>query len=550
MKKLMGMLSLCGIFAMVALPVAANGRSSPSLKVVQTLYGLLEGTHINGITYFKGVPFAKPPVGELRWAAPQDPDPWTGVRAANEYAPMAPQVAETNDWWGPDFYYDYIDKPIPISEDCLYLNIVTPSLTGTEKLPVFVWFHGGAFMHGYSYEPEFEASKLAAKGVVVVTAAYRLGMFGYLATPELSAASSTGTSGNYALLDQIKSIEWVKKNIAAFGGDPENITIGGQSAGAVSVTNILTSPLAKGLFQRAIMSSIFDVFNTFQSFVTKERVYESSKKYLTEKGYENLSVEQLRALPTEAFIGPDTTRGDIYGRGFLAYLDDYVVTENPKDYFLKPGALNGIDLFFGSNSGESNASFAWSTISDINAAAKTTYGDLYDKYNFEKLYKGTDDIGATFESLRLRSELQGTRHLIIAEVLSKLNPDSNIYPYYFTHWTPYRESEIRWAWHSSELWYSFNSLRPIPEQRDWQPLDYKIANDFSSYWANFMKTGNPNGRNLPYWPAVKPDSSALMELGDTFKLRENFYNGTKLAPRDTFMREYLITSHNLESYYQ
>jgi para-nitrobenzyl esterase len=515
-------------------------------EAVKTAYGPVLGIQEGGVLYFKGIPFAKPPVGSLRWQAPEDPEPWTEPLVCDTYAPMAPQIMEPNYWWAQEFYYDYFDKAAPISEDCLYLNVVVPSSPSRTALPVFLWFHGGASLNGYTYEPEFEPSKLAAKGVVVVSAAYRLGPFGYLATPELSAASPTGTSGNYGLLDQIKSIEWVKKNIAAFGGDSNNITIGGQSAGAGAVTQILRSPLAKGLFQRAIMNSSFGAFETIR---TREQVYESGKNYLVKKNLQKLPAEELRALPMDVFFGPDIPRSEITGAGFGYYVDGYVLKENPVDYFLREGALEGMDLFFGSNSGEANAGFALSPADRIYAGAKESYGSLYDKYHFEKLYRGFDDLGATLESLRLRSELQGTRHLIIAEVLSRLNPKSRIYPYYFSHWTPYRESEIRWAWHSAELWYCFNSLRPIPEQRDWQPADYRIAEDFSSYWARFMAEGNPNGPNLPYWPALTPNSGAFMELGDTFRLRTNFYGGTKLAARDSFMREYILTRYGLQHFY-
>ncbi|MDR3168139.1 MAG: carboxylesterase family protein [Treponema sp.] len=521
-------------------------RTKELTEPVKTAYGPVLGIRENGVIYFKGIPFAKPPLGSLRWQAPEDPGSWTDPRVCDTYAPMAPQILDQDYWWAREFYYDYIDKPAPINEDCLYLNITIPQSVSQAKLPVLLWFHGGAFLNGYTYEPEFEPSKLAAKGVVVVSAAYRLGPFGYLATPELSAASPTGTSGNYGLLDQIKSIKWVKENIAAFGGDPDNITIGGQSAGAAAVTQILTSPLAKGLFRRALLNSGFGAFETLR---TRDQIYESSKKYLTKKNLQNLSAEELRALPAEMFFNPDIPRSEITGAGFGLYLDGYVLQENPVDYFLKEGALQGIDLLFGSNSGEANAGFALSSGGAVNTAAKETYGDLYHKYHFEKLYQGFDDFGATLESLRLRSELQGTRHLIIAEVLSRLNPTSRFYPYYFSHWTPYRESEIRWAWHSAELWYCFNSLRPIPEQRDWQSADYRIAEDFSSYWAHFMREGNPNGPNLPYWPGVTPYSGAFMDLGDNFRLRTNFYGGTKLAARDGFMREYIITRYNLGRFY-
>ncbi|MDR3138054.1 MAG: carboxylesterase family protein [Treponema sp.] len=509
---------------------------------VQTLYGSVSGVAEKGVFYFKGIPFAKAPVGALRWQAPEAPEPWAGIRACDSYAPGALQIMDRNFWWAPEFYYDYAGGDMPVSEDCLYLNVVSPRVSPEAKLPVFIWFHGGAYTNGYTYEPEFEPSKLAAKGVVVVSAAYRLGPFGYLATPELSAASPSGTSGNYGLLDQIKSIEWVKKNIAPFGGDPEVITIGGQSAGAGSVTQIIASPLARGLFRRAILNSSFGAAETIR---TRDQIYENSKNYLAKKGLQDLSAEALRALPWETFVNGDIPREEITGAGFGPYLDAYAITEHPRDYFFKEGALRGMDILYGSNSGEGNASFSLSSRNAFYAAAKESYGELYLKYQFEKLYPASDDFGATFEALRLRSEMQGTKHLVIAEILSRLNPSSRIYPYYFSHRPPYRESEIRWAWHSAELWYCFNSLRPVPEQRDWQEEDYKIAEDFSSYWANFMRRASPNGPGLTYWPRAAPEFCLFMELGDTFRLRKDFYGNTRLAARDAFMREYITERYHL-----
>ena len=543
MKKLAVFLALLLMLGTVPAAMA----ESTGLGVVTTAFGDVSGVYENGVTYYKGVPYAAPPVGGLRWAAPVDPEPWDGVLACDEYAPMAMQILSTTDWWGEEFYYDWLDEYPPMSEDCLYLNVVTPAASSDDSYPVFVWFHGGAGMHGYSWEPEFEPSELAKKGVIVVSVGYRLGLFGYMALEELSEASPTGTSGNYGLLDQIKSLEWVQQNIAAFGGDPSRVTIGGQSAGASAVTAILTSPLSKGLVTGAIMNSSFGAFGS--SVTSMEDMYANCNAYLDEKGYGEMTLEELRALPTSAFINETTEKPEIYGKGFGRCLDGWSVTETPIDFFLREGSLEGINLLYGSNSGEGNGSFTISTQEDIFASAKGTYGGLYDKYNFEGLYKGTDDIGATLESLRLRSERGGMQSIIIAEVLSQTQPGSNLYPYYFDHWTPGREEEIRWSWHSGELWYAFASLRDIPEQRDWEPLDYAVADMYSSYWANFIATGNPNGDGVPYWPSASLENPVLMYMGDEFYLRDGFYGGTKLADRDAFMREYIITRNNLEAYY-
>lgn len=527
----------------------AVAQESGGLGIVDTPYGQVSGVYENGVTYYKGVPYAKPPVGDLRWAAPEDPDAWEGVLECDEYAPMAMQILSTADWYGPEFYYDWLDEYPPMSEDCLYLNVVTPATDSADGYPVLIWFHGGAFMHGYSWEPEFEPSELVKKGVIVVSVAYRLGVFGYMATEGLSAASPSGTSGNYALLDQIKSMEWVQKNIAAFGGDPTRVTIGGQSAGAMSVGNIVTSPLAKGLFSGAIVNSSFGMLLS-SSYTTLETVEANSQAYLEGKGYGNLSVEELRALPTSAFMNETTQKSEVYGKGFSACVDGYVLTEPSYDFYFREDALEGINIMIGSVSGELNAEFAISTKDAFYESAKRTYGDLYDKYDFESLYPVTGDVGATIESLRLFGQRGAYQSLIFTQVLSKLNPDSSFYPYYFSHWTPGREEEVRWAWHSSELWYAFKSLRDIPEQRDWEKLDYKVAEDYSSYWANFISTGNPNGGELPYWAAAGIDSPVFMDMGDEFVLRSNFYDGTKKTDRDALMRESVINGANLAQYFE
>jgi para-nitrobenzyl esterase len=522
-------------------------EAQAGLGTVTTADGKVSGLFENGVTYYKGVPYAKPPVGPLRWAAPEDPEPWAGVRASDRYAPMAPQLLSTTDLWGPEFYYDWFEKDPPMSEDCLYLNVVTPATSSSDAYPVMVWFHGGGSMHGYSWEPEFEPSNLVKKGVIVVSVGYRLGVFGYLATQPLSDASPTKTSGNYGLLDQIKSLQWVQKNIASFGGDPRRVTIAGQSAGAGAVCAVLTSPLAKGLFARAIQSWRNNYFETRR---TLDQAQKSGTAYLKEKGLDSMSVKELRALPTAAFMSKDTPRSEVYGKGFGMCTDGYALTETPVQYFIKPSSLNGISLMFGSNSGDRNDSFTVLTKRDILDDARKTYGDLVDKYAFAELYQGVDDIGASWEYWRLKNLQLATTNWVNAQVLSELNPASKIYQEYFDHWPPGRETELRRSFHSSDLWFTFYSLRDIPQQRDWGPLDRQIADAYSSYWAHFIATGDPNGGALPYWPNVSKTVPVFMHIADGFVLRTSFYGGTKMTARDDFMREYAITKGGFHRYFE
>jgi para-nitrobenzyl esterase len=522
-------------------------RAQTGLGTVATLSGRVSGVFENGVTYYRGVPYARPPVGNLRWAAPEDPPPWTGVRISDKYAPMCPQLLSTTDLWGPEFYYDWFEKDPPMSEDCLYLNVVTPATSSRDSYPVMVWFHGGASMHGYSWEPEFEPSNLVKKGVIVVSVGYRLGVFGFLATQALSDASPTKTSGNYGLLDQIHSLRWVQKNIAAFGGDPKRVTIAGQSAGAGAVCAVLTSPLAKGLFSRAIQSWRNSYFETRQTLADTQT---SGMAYLGQKGYDGMSLQELRALPTSAFMSKDTPRSEVYGKGFGPCTDGHALTETPVEYFSKPNSLNGINLVFGSNSGDRNDSFTVLTREDIRKDARRTYSGLVDKYDFEKLYQGVDDAGASWEYWRLKNLQLATTNWVNAQVLSRLNPGSRIYQEYFDHWPPGRETELRRSFHSSDLWFTFYSLRNIPQQRDWRPVDHEIAEAYSSYWAHFIAAGDPNGGALPYWPNASRETPVFMEIGaDRCLVRSSFYGGTKMAARDDFMREFAMVKHGFQRYF-
>ncbi|AEF83691.1 carboxylesterase family [Treponema primitia ZAS-2] len=519
--------------------------------------GLVTGVMADNdtVTTFKGIPFAAPPVGVNRWKAPQPPARWSGVRACDTYAPMAWQILSVDDSWGGEFYYDYIntgDAPL-MSEDCLYLNVTTASTdtsVRTDKRPVYVFFHGGASYHGFSYEAEMNPAALAAKGIIVVTAAYRVGFFGYYANDQLDAETSYHASGNYGLLDQIAALKWVKENIAAFGGDPDQVTIGGQSAGAQASRNLITSPLAKGLFKRAIMESSISAFATL---VTLDDVKTRSANYLKLKGLEGKSLAELRAIPPEFFINSTTTKDEYY-QGLAQCIDGYALVQQPKDFFLQPGVLDGIDLLYGSNDGESSA-WGYGTprpIDTIRTSLQRTYGDLYGKYNFESLYPLTDINTANDSNDYASAELTFMRSRIAAELFA-IN-GKNTYVYYFDHWPsnssrPGRDPARDKSWHSSELWYVFNSMRNIPQQRAWTPADRQMAETLSSYWANFIKTGNPNGAGLPNWPSFSASSKTFMELGKGLEYKveakTSLYTGT-LANRDALLREKVITEYGLE----
>ncbi len=541
---------IAGLLSAYSVPMAVDATPALS-KAIETKSGLVTGvsSEDTAVTIFKGIPFAAPPTGANRWKAPQPAAGWEGVRACDTYAPMAMQILSTADNWGPEFYYDYLDSYPVMSEDCLYLNVATAATDASvaaDKRPVYVWFHGGASYHGYSYEPEFNPEAFAKKGITVVSVGYRLGLFGYYADSRLDAEAAYGTSGNYGLLDQIAALKWVKENIAAFGGDPDNVTIGGQSAGAGATRLLLTSPLAKGLFNRAIMESSFSVYSNVSTLNT---IKTRSSNYMKAKGLEGKTLDELRAVPASYFVNETTTKDEYYV-SLGQNLDGYALTKQPVDYFLTPGALDGIDLIYGSNDGEQSPWRGTSpeSIEAIRDSLKRTYGNLYDKYAVESMYPMHDLRAAVSASTELNAEQGLMRHRVIGEILSVLG--KNPYVYYFDHWPsnstqPGHDAYIDKAWHSSELWYVFNSMRDIPQHRAWTAEDKELAETVNSMWANFIKTGNPNGPGLPEWPAMTNENKTFLEIGKglncDIKAKSSLFTGY-WENRDNMLREYILDS--------
>ncbi|MDO4549415.1 MAG: carboxylesterase family protein, partial [Clostridia bacterium] len=282
----------------------------------------------------------------------------------------------------------------------------------------------------------------------------------------------------------------------------------------------------------------------FGTITPIESKYESCAAYLEEKGYGDMTLEQLRELPTSAFINETTEKPEIYSKGFGACLDGYVLPVNPVDVFTQEGGLNGVNVMFGNNSGDGNDTFSVITKDEFYEGAKNTYGDLYEAYDFESLYVPSDDLGATMINLELQSQQRTTQNTLVAQYLSKLNKDSNVYVFLFSHAAPGREAEIRKAWHSADLWYWFDSMRDIPQQRDWTALDYAIGDMSSQYWVNFAAYGNPNGPEVPYWPTTTADNPVFMDLNDEFAVRTDFYSGTYKADRDNMMRDYVLNRYS------
>lgn len=514
MKRLL----VCLVVLVLTIPACSFAMAEGAvLGVVDTAYGQAQGVAADapyaGVTLFKGIPYAAPPVGDLRWAAPEDPAAWDGVKLFDTYADAAMQWPGDMDAepWHTDFYYNTYPT---FSEDCLYLNVTTSATEGDEKMPVFIWMHGGGLNHGYSYEVEFAAEALAQKGVVVVTVGTRLGVFGYMALPQLDAETEYGGSGNYGVMDTIKAVDWVVQNIAAFGGDPENITIGGQSGGtgksaALLASDKLETPVKQYVFESNVQTGSFGTRNSYSPLETMEQKSVDYLVSLDLTGEE--SIEDLRAMPADFFMGT----ADNYKNAPQGYtLDGYYITYNNLYEAYLEGKLSGVRFLGGSNLSDNNYVPDVTDQATFETYFKTYFGDeLWAKYDLDAMFSMVTDENANDWARIIVSYVSLSANRLFGVEMAKIyGDDFKLYTYLFTHRTPGRDSEHWWAWHSSEMWYSFGSLRDIPEQRDWQEWDYELADIMTSYWSDFMKTGDPNGGDLTQW--LSADTMSYMELGD------------------------------------
>jgi para-nitrobenzyl esterase len=478
--------------------------STQSLAPVRVESGLLAGIPASDptIQVFKGVPYAAPPIGRLRWSAPQPPIAWDGIRRADTFGAICPQyIPEKGSFYQLEFYPD--DQPQ--SEDCLFLNIWTGASNATERRPVMVWFHGGGMVEGSSSLPSFDGETLARKGVVLVTVNYRLGVFGFYGHPALSAEADPHVSGNYGLLDQIAALRWVRDNIAGFGGDPSNVTIFGQSAGSMSVYALLVSPLATGLFQRAIGQS-----GSPFSFLSNRTLHDVEQSGLAAaQRWEAESLDGLRALPTERLLDADlqSYRAMRYGLN----IDGWAIPAAPTS-LLVTGQQPAVSLMVGSTAHEFT-----SLLGERAMPAENFRQQIAQQYGehaaaFLKLYPAESEDEARNSQIASLSDQMAVGMRAWASLHEQRYPEST-YMYYFDRRLPGRNSEFYGAFHSGDLYYVFDTLAST--ERPWVPTDYTLAEIMSSYWANFAATGNPNGVGLPAWPAYR--GSHVQRLGDTIE---------------------------------
>ncbi len=476
-----------------------SGPKTESVDVnsVKTQAGTISGKTSDDqvVKIFMGVPFAAPPVGDLRWKAPQPVASWDGVRAcvtppaSAMQAPPKPFMCWSKEFMAPES---------PLSEDCLYLNVWTAAKTAQDKLPVMVWIHGGAFTGGSGTVPLYNGEGMARKGVVFVTINYRLGILGFMAHPELSAESDLKTSGNYGILDQIAALQWVKDNIAAFGGDPNNVTIAGQSAGSFSVNMLVVSPMAKGLFHKAIAQS-GGMFGKDLMLGQTLQAAEEGGKQLTEK-MGKTSMAELRAIPADSLL-------KISGR-FGIVVDRVVIP--PVYETFAAGKQNDVSLISGWNADDGVSFGPLPSAEQFKATAKSQYGDKAEKYL--QIFPANTDVEAG-QSQKLLSQLRFGWHNYTWARMQTSRGTGKAYLYYFKRVPPGEPNYG--AFHSAEFGYALHTLkfwdRPFTE------VDFKLEEAMSSYWVNFAKNGDPNGEGLPLWPVFNDSQPEVIELGDEVK---------------------------------
>ncbi|MEO6547315.1 MAG: carboxylesterase family protein [Ferruginibacter sp.] len=488
MKKI---IALSIFFIVIASKILMAQQPAP----VKVTYGMLQGMYENGLTVYKGIPFAAPPVGELRWKAPQPAAKWTGIRMADKFAPGAMQG---------------INPPSGKSEDCLYLNVWSPAKSTKEKLPVLVWIYGGGFAVGYTSDPMYNGANLAKKGVILVSIAYRVGQLGFLAHPELSKESPNHVSGNYGLLDMIAGLDWIKKNIAALGGDPNKVTIFGESAGGIAVSMLCASPLAKGLFQGAISESGGSFgptrSTTFpgENMKTLQQAEAEGQAFVQKAGV--ASITELRKMDA------DKVPSGFGMAGGWPITDGYVVPDDQHKLY-EAGKYNDVPILVGYNSDEGASFSPPKTSEDYISGVQKRYGKFAD--DLIKAYPtGTSTVPKTARDLA-RDAAFGWQTWSWATLHAKTGK-SKVFYYYFDQHPDYPDTSKRFGYgspHGQEVAYVFQHLDTTKPEIN--STDISIADAMSTYWTNFAKYGHPNSKDVPAWPEFSNAKPTVMYFAKT-----------------------------------
>ena len=514
-------LAISSLLLSILLHVGRPYRFRPAVEksggmtgVIELRDGKVQGvlTADKAVEVYTGIPYAKPPVGELRWKAPQDPEPWGGVRTCTHFAAMAMQPRSSEIYNSLSQIVGFHDFEVSVhdnfrdavSEDALYLNIWKPAGAG-EKLPVLVYIHGGSLQTGQPWYADYSGEGLARKGIIVVNLGYRLGVFGFLATEELAAEDPNHSTGNYGLMDQIKALEWVRDNIAAFGGDPDNVTLSGESAGAACVTALCTSPEAKGLFRRAIAESSTTTAPMPQhSFRLMDEALKTGRE--TMERFKASTIEELRALPAEQLVAAADTNHHIT-------VDGYILTKTPYESY-KAGEHNEEALLHGFNAEEGTPFilFDQANLKNYETKVRAYFKDRADE--ILALYSPKTDDEAKTMRVDLYSSVYFTHghYCLSRQAIAAKEP---VWEYLFAK-TNGRLS----AWHSGEEVYCYNNIPA--DSKLYNESDRALADLFSDYFANFIRSGDPNGEGLPAWEESR-DGTNVMLLGDEQKMSADPY---------------------------
>jgi len=489
---------------LVMLIALAAGCTQPDTSpIVEIESGQLRGALVEDVTVFKGIPFAAPPVGEWRWRPPQPVPAWTGVRSAENYGPFCAQPQSALLWFELDV----------ISEDCLNLNVWTPALDEGEPLPVMVWIHGGGYSQGTGNIPRLNSPRLTKEGVVLVTINYRLAFFGFLVHPALKASHPDEVNGNYGLMDAVAALQWVNRNIAAFGGDPDNVTIFGESAGAGVVNTLMVMPSASGLFHRAISQSSSvglaldpypDRRAAFQPPAAKSGGAFVDKLGLTD---DEDTAAALRALSTEELLAAMGERDR-----FTPVVDGVLLPEQPATAY-GLGHQHKVPYMTGGVSWEASLGRSIGGGFSPEMSAK-----LVPQADKDRLYPGLTGVELEDTIFGDLVVLAGSRY-----VATKMHArGAPVYSYFFSYLADARRGKQPGVAHQDDIAFVLQTLDTEKDLDPVTPLDWEKSKLISSYWVQFAKTGNPNRDGLPDWPAFDPDTAPILEIGDETSVRENF----------------------------
>lgn len=506
MKNIVTLVSAIALLTLMAC-------SSARLDQVKVEGGIVQGVEEDSLLVFKGIPFAKPPVGDLRWKAPQPVEKWEGVLLADSFAP------------GPKAIWP---APSGNSEDCLYLNVWTPAKSAKDRIPVLVWIYGGGFAGGATSDPMFNGAKLAKKGVVYVSIPYRLGSLGFLAHPELTAESPNKASGNYGLMDLIAGLEWIQKNIAAFGGDPDKVTIFGESAGGIAVSMLCASPLAKGLFHGAISQSGGSFGPTRPTTYPGENM-----KLLEDAEREGVAYAESAGVSSIAELRQIEADSLPRGRGW-PIVDGYVIPDD-QHVLYQAGAYNDVAILVGYNSDEGASFVRTNDPQEFITSVKERYGQFAD--TLLAVYPVAENAVPKTARDLARDAAFGWHTWSWARLQAQKGT-SKVFFYYFDQHPDYPEDSPKYGSgspHGQEVAYVFKYLNPTDPNVS--ETDLQISEAMATYWTNFAKYGDPNGEGVPNWPAFTlqkpdvlyfaqkpyvgpvPDAEALEVLDDYFEWR-------------------------------